>query len=166
VDGGRLRTARGQPAIESAALAAAVGTAALLWPRSWDDLAPLMALFSFPCCVLPSVIHLFAVPLLPAMLAAGWYRAVRSGLVPAGLVLFSAALIVGLARYLAHDGDPTELPPGLYLGCGWVMLAGAAACTAELRWRGRPPGTLDGILWLAVPVFVLKPFTDIVFVGV
>jgi len=45
------------------------------------------------------------------------------------------------------------------------MLAGAAACTAELRWRGRAWAGLSAPLWAAVPVFAFKPFTDIAFAG-
>ena len=72
---------------------------------------------------------------------------------------------MGLTLYLTHTGDCTEYPPGPHLGCGWVMFAGAALCSAELHRQGREWGIAGGVLCLAVLVFVLKPFTDLVFAG-
>ena len=159
------RTSRWRLAAETAALAGAVGGAWLGWPRSWDDMAGLMVLFSFPCCVLPSVVHVLAVPLLVAAPALAWYRAVRSRVVPVGLVAFTVAVGAGFAPFLTHTGDSTEFPPLPYLWWGWGLLAAAAACTAELRWRGRAWVVVSAPLWAAVPVFVGKPFTDIAFAG-
>lgn len=159
------RTTRWQVAVETVALAATVGGAWLGWPRSWDDMAGVMVLFSFPCCVLPVIVHLLAVPLLLVAPAFAWYRTIRLRVVPAGLVAFTAALGVGFAPFLVHVGDSTEFPPLPYLWWGWAMLAGAAACTAELRLRGRPWAGVSVPLWASVLVFVFKPFTDIAFAG-
>lgn len=160
------RTPRWQLEAETAALALVVGVAWLGWPRSWDDMAGGIVLFWFPCCVLPSLVHLLAVPLLVAAPAFAWYRALRLRVVPVGLVVFSAALGVGFAPFLAHPGYSTEYPPLPYLWWGWGMLAGAAGCTAELRWRGRAWAGVSVPLWVSVPVFVFKPYTDIAFAGV
>ena len=159
------RAPRWRLAAETAAFAGAVGGAWLGWPRSWDDMAGAMVLFSFPCCVLPAAVHLLDVPLLAAALAFAWYHAARLRVAPAGLVAFTVALGVGFAPFLAHTGDSTEFPPQPYLRWGWVMLAGAAACTAELRWRGREWVGVSAPLYAAVPVFALKPFTDMAFAG-
>ena len=85
-----------QRAAETSILAGGLALAWLGWPRSWDDMAGLMVLFSFPCCVIPSAIHLLAVPLLVATPAFAWYRALRSGVAPIGLVVFAVAVGVGL----------------------------------------------------------------------
>ncbi len=103
------------------------------WPRTWDDLAGLTVLFSFPCRVLPSVIHVFTVPLVLIATAFAWRRALPVGVFAVGLVAFTAALGVGLTLLLTHTDDGTEYPPGPHLGCGWVLFAGAALCSAELR---------------------------------
>ena len=94
-----------------------------------------------------------------------WRRVLRAGVVSVGLLAFTTALGVGLTLYLTHTGDCTEYPPGRHLGCGWVMFAGAALCSAELHWRGGEGGIVGGVLCLAVLVFVLKPFADIAFAG-
>ena len=154
-----------QRAAETSILAGGLALAWLGWPRSWDDMAGLMVLFSFPCCVLPSVVHLLAVPLLVAASTFAWYRALRLRVVPVGLVTFTVALGVGFAPFLAHSGDSTEFPPLPYLWWGWAMLASAAVCTAELRWRGRAWAGVAAPLLVAVPVFAFKPFTDIAFAG-
>jgi hypothetical protein len=160
------RTTRWQLIAETLVLAGGAGLAGLVWPRSWDDMAGAMVLFSFPCCVLPSVVHLLAVPLLMAAAAFAWYCALRMRVVPVGLVAFTAALGVGFVSFLVHSGDSAEFPPVPYLWWGWGMLVGAVICTAELRWRGRAWAGASVPLWAAVPVFVGKPFTDIAFAGV
>ena len=159
------QVSRWQFAGKVAALAAVVSVAWLGWPRSWDDMAGLMVLFSFPCCALPAFVHLLAVPLLVAAPTLAWYRAAQLRVVPVGLVGFTIALGSGLAPFLLHEGDCTEFPPLPYLRWGWVLLTGAAACTVELRWRGRSWAGVSAPLWVAVPVFVFKPFTDIAFAG-
>lgn len=159
------RTSPWQLAAETLALAGVVVGAWLSWPDSWDEMAGLMVLFSFPCCILPFVVNILAVPLLLAIPVFAWSRALRLRVVPVGLIAFTVALGVGFVPFILHTGDSTEFPPQPYLWWGWTMLAGAASCTAELRWRGLAWIGVSAPLWAPVPVFALKPFTDIVFAG-
>jgi hypothetical protein len=159
------RTPFWQLIAETVVLTGIVVAAWQKWPQSWDDMSDLMLLFSFPCCILPSLVHLLAIPLLLAIPVFAWYRCLKQRVVPIGLVVFTLSLVAGFFPFLVHTGDSTEFPMLPYLWYGWGMLAGAAASTIELRWRGCKWKSTSIPLWAAVPVFIGKPFTDIAFAG-